>query len=310
MAKKIPFDNFPRMVGRMSKELQDRYDPGSFSIASKQFEDSALLLNEFVKEGACPDLSGGNPALLSSRIKTYAAYLGAALVGITRINEETHLPFEGPEIGHAFAVAFAFPSGYGMVASAPSPDAMLDGWKTYGFTAFISVHLAAFIRSLGYPALGHHVRSHARVGRALCMVPIAIDAGLGELGRNGVLITRRFGPRVRIGVVTTSAPLIPDKPERLGVDEFCAVCSKCCRHCPTKAIGPEKEDVRGVVKWKVDGEKCIQSCVIQHECNICFRVCPWNREDTWYHCMLGSLAGRSGLARRVLLAADDLARGR
>ena len=194
MREKIIFDNFPRMVGRMPKEIQDRYDPGSFTIASKQFEDSALLLNEFVREEVKSEPEVTDPKVLSGKIKDYAKYLGAVLVGITKLDQDLHLPFEGREITHQYAVSFAYPSDYKMVKKAPSSDAMLDGWKTYGFTATISVHLAAYIRSLGYPALAHHVRSHAKVGRAICMVPIAIDAGLGELGRNGVLITKEYGP--------------------------------------------------------------------------------------------------------------------
>ena len=115
---------------------------------------------------------------------------------------------------------------------------------------------------------------------------------------------------MRLGVVTTDAPLAVNGPVKLGVDEFCQICKKCYSHCPTKAISLKKIEVRGVVKWKVDGEKCIQSCVRNHECNICFHVCPWNKKPALYHRLVASLAATSGVLRRFLLFSDDLFYGK
>jgi len=75
--------------------------------------------------------------------------------------------------------------------------------------------------ALGYPASANHVLHYDGL-----MVPLAVDAGLGELGRLGYLITKEFGPRVRLGAVTTNLPLIADKPINFGVQDFCNICKK------------------------------------------------------------------------------------
>ena len=67
-------------------------------------------------------------------------------------------------------------------------------------------------------------------------IPYAIKAGLGEYGRLGLLITKEFGPRVRLGKIFTNLPLAPDRPIRFGVKEFCDTCRRCSEGCPVNAI--------------------------------------------------------------------------
>ena len=50
-------------------------------------------------------------------------------------------------------------------------------------------------------------------------MPAAVDAGLGEMGRFGYLITKELGPRVRIFAVTTGLPLVADNPVDIGVED-------------------------------------------------------------------------------------------
>ena len=70
--------------------------------------------------------------------------------------------------------------------------------------------LAEFIRILGYKAIP--------MGNDTSLsIPLAIDAGLGELGRHGLLITPEYGPCVRLCKVFTDLPLEPDKPIQFGV---------------------------------------------------------------------------------------------
>jgi len=87
------------------------------------------------------------------------------------------------------------------------------------------IALAEAIRMMGYNAIP------CKNGTALS-IPLAIDAGLGQLGRNGLLITPKYGPAVRIGKVLTDMPLVPDRPIDFGVTEFCQSCKKCAEHCP------------------------------------------------------------------------------
>ena len=91
--------------------------------------------------------------------------------------------------------------------------------------------MAAFIANLGYPATANHFSHYDAL-----LVPLAVDAGLGELSRMGYLITKEFGPRVRLAAVTTDLPLVPDKPVDIGVRDFCSICKKCAVCCPSGSI--------------------------------------------------------------------------
>ncbi len=67
-------------------------------------------------------------------------------------------------------------------------------------------------------------------------IPIAVEAGLGELARNGNVITRKYGLRIRLGTVTTDLPLAIDSPVDIGVQAMCTDCNKCAINCPAQCI--------------------------------------------------------------------------
>ena len=119
-------------------------------------------------------------------------------------------------------------------------------------------------------------------------VPLAIDAGLGELGRLGYLITPEFGPHVRIAKVLTNLPLVPDSPITFGVTEYCTTCGICAIECPAGAISPDKKRSfapppsampcgnPGALKWYVDGKKCHRWWIEAGSgCIRCMDVCPY-----------------------------------
>ncbi|MGW8302890.1 MAG: 4Fe-4S double cluster binding domain-containing protein [Desulfobacterales bacterium] len=107
----------------------------------------------------------------------------------------------------------------------------------------------------------------------------ATRAGLGWVGRHCQLITRPFGPWIRLGTVFTDIKL-PCGPtiER----NFCGRCSLCVEACPAKALTgngwypgiPRKEvlDVRACDRWK---KKHYFQYHKGHNCGICSAVCPY-----------------------------------
>ncbi|MCJ7716385.1 MAG: 4Fe-4S dicluster domain-containing protein, partial [Anaerolineales bacterium] len=153
----------------------------------------------------------------------------------------------------------------------------MESGRQYVESARVAVQLAAAIRSLGYPARAH-IDGNYRVIAPL----VARDAMLGEIGRMGILMTPRQGPRVRLGVVTTDLPLIPDKVQP---DEsfiyFCGICKKCADNCPSQSIPHEtrKED-NGVLRWKINPESCYNYwTIIGTDCGRCMAVCPFSHPD-------------------------------
>ncbi|MCC7412627.1 MAG: epoxyqueuosine reductase, partial [Gammaproteobacteria bacterium] len=111
----------------------------------------------------------------------------------------------------------------------------------------------------------------------LSVVPAAIAAGLGELGKHGSIINRKYGSAFRLAYVLTDMPLDADRPDALGVDDFCARCQVCSKACPPRAILPDKTWVRGMRKWYVDFDKCVPYFNDTLGCGICIAVCPWSR---------------------------------
>ena len=174
--------------------------------------------------------------------------------------------------------------------------------------AKISIILANYIRSLGYPARAHIAGSNYQA----ILPPLAYLAGLGELGRLGILVTPEYGPRVRLGLVTTDLPLIPDKPKIFGVQNFCKKCLKCAINCPAQAIEyGEKKEVRGVEKWLLQAEKCYQFWKkIGTDCAICIRVCPYSRPNNFFHNIIREGIKISPFLRLISMKADFLFYGK
>jgi Pyruvate/2-oxoacid:ferredoxin oxidoreductase delta subunit len=126
-------------------------------------------------------------------------------------------------------------------------------------------------------AQGYRARPHAGpwVG-SLNMVPAALAAGFGELGRHGSIINRVHGSALRLAAVETDMPLDFDASDRFGADEFCLRCQVCTNLCPPQAIQGRKQWVRGDYKWYVDFDKCLPYFSETYSCGICVAVCPWS----------------------------------
>jgi epoxyqueuosine reductase QueG len=139
-----------------------------------------------------------------------------------------------------------------------------------------------------------------------------MDAGLGEIGRLGYLITLDFGPRVRLGAVTTDLPLEPNRPVDIGVRDFCGFCKKCAVCCPSRSIPlGDQTEVNGTLRWKLNDETCFEYWgKIGTDCNVCMRVCPWSHRRTVPHKITAQLVSRNMMARRFFAAMDDIFYGR
>ncbi|WP_052315992.1 4Fe-4S dicluster domain-containing protein [Desulfomonile tiedjei] len=244
----------------------------------------------------------------SLEIKDVAKSLGADLVGICEL--DPRWKFKGVPLDHKYAVVIAEALPYYLckeqednIKAMLATRATLDFYRAGGKVALF---LAKAIWEQGYPA-----RAHYESWSQVMTIPIAIDAGLGELGRNGMLITPEFGPRCRISIVTTDLPLEPDKPKALGITETCQLCDKCALACPAKAIPKGSETLSGgVSKWPVDMEKCFNYWYKGENswirCLTCMTSCPWNKPDNLLHRIGIFLASRSSFSRWLLVKVDDV----
>ena len=254
-----------------------------------------------------------NAVAMTDVIKKLVLQLGASEVGIARLNAAyvySHVG-RGPEpwgasidSHHRFAVVFTLEMDYLRVEAAPRLPITEETARQYLQGAVMSIALANLIRQLGYPARAHIAGSNYQI----MLPPVAHDAGLGELGRFGYLISRRHGARVRLGAVTTDLPLVPDRPVCFGVQDFCRLCKRCVVNCPSGSI-PTAEPVmvRGVKKWPLAAESCLHYWrLIGTDCGLCLKVCPYSHPRALVHDLVRFGIGRSAFARRVSIHGEDL----
>lgn len=254
---------------------------------------------------------------MTAYIKDLALFFGALQVGVTylqpyhvysHIGRGSGIYGDPIFIDHTIAIAFTVEMNDKLVGTAPYPPTSMETGKQYVEAARVAVQLAATIRALGYPARAH-IDGNYRVIAPL----VARDAGLGEIGRMTILMTPRQGPRVRLGVVTTSLDLLPDEYQpNTAMLDFCTICQKCADTCPSKSIphGPCQE-IDGALRWKLNPETCFRYWnTIGTDCARCMSVCPFSHPNTFIHNLARWGIARSRYFRRVALWMDDLLYGR
>lgn len=292
------------------------YVPELAARIERDFEAVRRRLREVDGEVATEQRSL-TPGQSVAGVKALARELGAADVGIARLDPAyvySHVgrgpePWGAPiENDHPWAICFVAEMDSRAVAAAPSLPITVETAKCYLDLARVSITLAQRIRAWGYRARAHISGSNYQV----LAVALAHDAGLGELGRCGYLITRRFGPRARLGIVTTDLPLVADRPVSLGVQDFCRRCLKCAENCPAGAIPRgERRWVRGVEKWPLEVENCVTYWRwLGTDCGLCMKVCPFAHPRGLIHDLVRIGIRHSPFARAVSLWADDFVYGR
>jgi epoxyqueuosine reductase len=211
----------------------------------------------------------------AENVRKFALSHEADEMGIAPM-ESTYV-FQGYTIEHPWVIVLALAHNYERLREVPSDETngigVCDVGDQYARGTRSSYHLANWIRAQGY----HADPYPGPMAGALLLIPPAIAAGLGELGKHGSLISPRFGSGVRLAGVTTDMPLIRTSPRRFGADEFCATCQVCTQACPPGAITSAKQMVRGVERWYVDFDKCIPYFAEAASCGICIAECPWTR---------------------------------
>lgn len=260
-----------------------------------------------------------SPQKNSHIVKKAARFFGADLVGICKVHpnliyshelnllKNEHNEINLPE-NHDNVIVMAVEMDYETCKY--SPDAISGASTGFGYSqqAVLANFLAAFIRGLGYQA----APSGNDTGPT---IPFAIGAGLGELGRNGLLITEKYGPRIRICKVFTDLPLVYDRPKNFGVEEFCLICKKCAHNCPSKAItfekktyeGPTMSNHSGVKKWYINADQCfIYWSKNMMDCNNCVRSCPFNKPKRMLQNTVRYRIKRLPVFNRVMLWMDDI----
>jgi len=117
-----------------------------------------------------------------------------------------------------------------------------------------------------YPRLTHKVA-------ATC-------AGIGWIGRNGLLVSPYFGPRLSLATVLTDAPFDVDVPI---TRSLCGDCTLCRVHCPSDAITGNEWSRSDPFPELVRAERCrshktsTRRTSEKPNCGLCITICPFGR---------------------------------
>jgi epoxyqueuosine reductase len=210
-------------------------------------------------------------AELTRKLKARAAELGLSAVGIARYDPKyVFEPYLADRDGDRVIVCL-LEQNWAATQTIPSLLAERAHNNTYERLIGIADVLAEELRDLGFAA-----RPGDPDGRAM-YIDYAVEAGLGQLGLNGQLLTPFAGSRCRISIITTDAPLTLDAPVDYGVPAVCDRCKACVRRCPTGAITSKRAVHRGVYKAKIKMDRCLPMVAQIGGCAICMKVCPVQR---------------------------------
>ncbi|MFC1959493.1 4Fe-4S dicluster domain-containing protein [Chloroflexota bacterium] len=264
--------------------------------------------------GLPPQVPFLSPEKASEFVKEMAHRYGATLVRITKINHDftyadgwrgTEHDYDTTELPPSweYGIVIGVPMEWDIVAT--SPNASTSG-DAYNRVSSAASRMEAMLKSLGYACRAHSPNA----GYDVVVPPIAIDAGLGEVGRTGYCITPEVGGNCRTAVIATELPLAIDKPIDYGVEAFCNSCKLCAEGCPSGAISmadnPDDLVIRGYNHWYINNGACYnfwRESMGPMGCRLCVVTCPYSRKDNWVHSIARTIDPRdpTGLTREGLL---------
>ena len=291
------------------------YDPFTFN-ASKSIFESIIAFHDIVDGEPTENKVEVDPERLASSIRKWIIKEGAVSVGITETRNYHWYSVVGrgkdfgkiAQLPHSHAIVFTVEMDKEMMDTAPYGPVVLESARQYMHAAVIATEVAMHIRELGY-----HARAHIDGNYRVVCPLVARDAGLGEIGRMGLLMTPELGPRVRIGVVTTDLPLaVSEKKEFPDMIAFCRICKKCADVCPSKAIPhDDRREIDGVKRWQINQEACYTFwCIVGTDCGKCMSDCPYSHPDNLFHNSIRFLIRNFPFLRRPAVKLDDLFYGR
>lgn len=211
------------------------------------------------------------PSELTELVRVEAARLGLSAVGFAAYDRKyTFAEYQGTH-DEGSVVVCAYEQDWAATQTAPSARAERAAFAAYAGMTERAVALAEFLERQG-----HRAKAHSFAGETMA-IHYAVEAGLGQLGMNGQLLTPQAGSRVRICVITTDAELVHDAPVDFGIEKICDACRICVRRCPVGAIPSSRREHRGVTKPKIKTERCFPLVAKSEGCAVCMKVCPLQR---------------------------------
>lgn len=218
-----------------------------------------------------PNPEPHTPEQLSRLIRAEAARLGLTAVGFAPFDPRYVYHEHASDLETGSVIICVLEEDYDSEQLVPSRKHERMTFECYVSQFDMTAKLAQFIHGLGYRAQPHDATG------PMMYIPFAVQAGLGQMGFNGQLLTPGAGARVTLTAISTGAELAHDEPVDFGIPGICGECKVCVRRCPVGAIPQAPAVHRGVTKTKIKTERCLPVIGQAGGCAVCVKVCPIQR---------------------------------
>lgn len=228
----------------------------------------------------------------TEKIKNQILRWGADLAGIADLDSCREMPTIPSNLIESFSrgvsIAVQLPiSVFEMISDQPTPIYAAVYQTANRLLDEIAFRTAVMLQKDGFPSLpvpASQILDRKNFHGAISHKAVARMAGLGWQGKNLLLITSKYGSRVRLVTVLTKAPLENDQP----IENHCGRCTQCQEACPSNAIkGLSTKNHYSSRNEALHFDRCVEKLTKEFTeipeigvpiCGICIKVCPFGRK--------------------------------
>lgn len=207
-------------------------------------------------------------------LEDYIKSLGIEQIAYTTVDD--NYIFTGNRILYNKAIVITMEMKRDSIDLAPSKKTNTEIFRTYYELGRAVNLISDYLRNKGFnaqagPALGGDVN----------YTLLAEKAGLGVIGHHGMLITKEFGPSLRIAAIYTDIGNLPidDTNEHLWIRDFCKTCKRCVKECLGSAIYDEAIMFSDGSRQCIDFKKCAVPFASLYGCTVCIKECMFYKSD-------------------------------
>ena len=212
------------------------------------------------------------------QLKKFALREGASLLGVAEtsaIMDKFHALSPNALQGLDRAISVAFHLSDRVledIVDGPTKLYFFHYQRVNVFLDELALKLANYIQSHGWEALPIPASQLVDWEKQLAHIShkhVAVQAGIGWIGRNNLLISPQFGARVRLITVLTNMPLQANQPALFG----CGDCYACLTSCPSQSIKKDPKDFDHLGCYHQIKALVKAAGISQNICGLCVKAC-------------------------------------
>ncbi len=250
--------------------IRDKFK--NFSIVKKAFKTSFIEL--YKSASSLKRNPHRNNKIIDNQtlkeFEDYAKTLGVSKIDYTSINRD--FIFKGFEVLYPNVMVLGMEMDKDKMKTNPSDESTAEIWNAYSNLGIAVNKMAEWIRAKGF-----NCHPSPAIGGDVMITPVAQEAHLGYVGKNGLLITEEYGPSLRLAAIFLDIENLPiskanENPHKW-VREFCEDCNKCVQKCPGQAIFEKTKILDDGYPQFIEREKCAPH--FSKNCSQCISACPF-----------------------------------